>query len=633
MKKITTLLLATGFAMGGHAQPGIYSALTIPDSLKKDADMVTREEYIKFTLKDPNSARFEVHNVFTVLNERGKHYLSFSKYSDKFEGLEDAEIKVYDALGVKRNVYTKKEMTTQAYTGSGLVPDGKITYFEVTAPSYPITVEINYTVRHKGLFNYPENYFQVPYNSVQHAKFEVETPADLPIRYKILNCNYQPAITKDGNKVLYQWEVKNLTAFKLERNSGSPVNFLPQVLLGPTRFQLDEYDGDMSSWKNFGEWYSRVYLKTSELKEDRKNFYISLVKDAKSDWQKAEILYNYLQSNMRYVSIQLGIGGLRPFPASFVDDKKYGDCKALSNYLKSALDAVGVKSNVVIIEGSTKPRAVLEDFPIHYFNHVILCIPQPRDSIWLECTSTTLPFAELGPWTENRKAMMVTDQGGVLVNTPVSNYQKNTQTIHTVIEVNADGGAVVNTSYNVIGEERNNLLMGFHDMKDDEKRKSFLTDMTWKNPDALKITSADKTSNPYWIKAAMEYDKVYSFNAGSKLFFEPRLYPIFDEAIPENSKRMRDYHFTCPYQVFDTTVYKFPAGFTLENLPKNKSVAKPFAQYTCTYTWDADSRTLTSVAMLQLKERVIKAADYPALYDFNKQVMADVNEKVVMKRE
>lgn len=130
----------------------------------------------------------------------------------------------------------------------------------------------------------------------------------------------------------------------------------------------------------------------------------------------------------------------------------------------------------------------------------------------------------------------------------------------------------------------------------------------------------------------MGYEKIFSFNAGSKLFFEPRLYPIFDKEIPEYEKRMRDYYFTCPYQSSDTTVYKFPEGYTLETMPKNKSVVKPFAQYTCTYTWDANTHTLSAVALLQIKERVIKAADYPALYDFNKQVLADMNEKIVMKK-
>lgn len=632
MKKTSLLFLLFFIGFTGRTQMNIYSALTIPDSLKKDADMIIREENIKLSVKDKNTAWYDVRQVITVMNEQAKRHLFFIQYSDKFHALDEAEIKVFDMLGNKKNTYSKKEMTSQNY-GDGLVPEGRITYFDVVAPSYPITVEYSYSIKYKGIFSLPAYEYHSPWQSVQHSVFEVDVPTNLGVRYKLVNSTLKPTITSSGNKDLLRWEVSDLKAYRLEKHSGSSYLYEPMVLLAPNKFQLDDYEGDMTSWKNFGAWINNLYAKTTNLPDDKKQFYQALVKNASTDREKAQVLYSYLQSNMRYVSIQLGIGGLRPFPANFVDDKKYGDCKALSNYLKSALDAVGVKSNIVIIQGDLKPRNVLDDFPANYFNHAILCIPQPKDSIWLECTSRTLPFAELGSWTENRKAMMVTDDGGVLVSTPVSSYLKNTQAINTIIEVNADGGAQVNMTGHFTGDDRDNLLMGFHDLKEDEKRKSFLTDMGWKNPDALKLTTRGKLSNPYGINASMQYEKVYSFNAGSKLFFEPRLYPVFDEDIPENSKRMRDYHFTNPYQVFDTTVYKFPAGYTLENMPKNKLVSKPFAQYTCTYTWDANTRTLTSVTLLQLKERVIKAADYNALYDFNKQVMADVNEKVVMKRE
>jgi len=577
MKKVFILFLLNGITFCGAAQIPLYSALAIPDSLKKDADVVTREEDIKFILKDINSARYEVHQVYTILNEKGKGYLWFQERSDKFQVLDDAEIKVYDASGMKRNTYTKKDMATRAYDPD-LVPDGKVTYFNVTAPSYPITIEINYVIRHKGLFIYPGNYFQVPYNSVQHATFEVEAPAEFTFRYKILNCNYQPVITKEGNRVLYHWEVKNLTAFQLEKNSGSSDNYIPQVLLAPNKFQLDNYPGDMSSWKSFGAWMDNLYAKTTGLPDDRKIFYQGMLKNASTDREKAEILYNYLQNNMRYVSIQLGIGGLRPFPASFVDDKKYGDCKALSNYLKSALDAVGVKANVVIIQGSTTPRNVLEDFPADYFNHVILCIPQPKDTIWLECTSTTLPFAELGPFTENRKALMVTDNGGVLVNTPVSNYKDNSRSISTVIEVEADGGAKVNALYSLRGEGRNNLLMYFQDLKDDEKRKFFITQKEWKQPDIFDITTSPGKANPYLVTAKMEYEKIYSFNAGSKLFFEPRLYPVLDEELRKNINWKGNYNLTCLNNPLVLSVYKFRAGYTLETIPKNKTISKPFEE-------------------------------------------------------
>lgn len=340
-----------------------------------------------------------------------------------------------------------------------------------------------------------------------------------------------------------------------------------------------------------------------------------------------------MQRNMRYVSIQLGIGGLRPFPASFVDDKKYGDCKALSNYLKSALDAVGVKSNIVIIQGSMTPRDVYDDFSANYFNHAILNIPQQNDTIWLECTSTTLPFAQLGPWTENRKAMMVTANGGVLVNTPVSSYKDNTESIYTIIEVDEDGGAKVNMKYNLLGAARDNWLMRYHDLKEDEKRRFFISNKEWKNPDELEITNAIGKDNPYQITGNMKYEKIYSFKAGSKLFFETRLYSVFDEEIPEMEKRMRNYYFTNPYQSFDTTIYKFPEGYNLETAPKNKTFKFSFAEYTCSYTWDAASRTLSSYTLLQIKDRVVKAADYAKLVDFKKQVMADVNEKIVMKKE
>jgi hypothetical protein len=267
------------------------------------------------------------------------------------------------------------------------------------------------------------------------------------------------------------------------------------------------------------------------------------------------------------------------------------------------------------------------------FNHVILCIPNAKDSTWLECTSTTLPFASLDETTLGRKAIMITDNGGVLINTPASMYKINTEKTNTVIQVDDEGGAKVKSVYTLFGEERDKLLMRFHDLKDDEKRRYFISGKAWRQPDIFDISTSKNKDNPYLITTSMEYEKIYTFNAGNKMFFESRLYPVFDEEIVTQDKRMRDYYFKYPYQVFDTTLYKFPAGYLLETLPKNKLVQFPFAEYACTYSWDLEAHTITSVAQLQIKDRVIKAADYTKLVDFKKQVMADMNEKIVMKKE
>ena len=632
MKKIICVLIFNGVLFCCKAQLNIYSALTIPDSLKKDADIVIRDEGKKLTIKDKNTAKYEVHQVFTVMNAQAKDFLSFVAFSDKFHTLDDAEIKVFDLLGKKINTWSKKEMTSLNY-GEGLVPEGKVTYFDVSAPAYPVTVEINYTIKYRGILDLPDYIMQHSWQSVQHSVYEVEVPVDLGFRYKLLNTEKKPDVSATGTKSIYRWELNNMPAFKLEKHSGSSEGYLPTVLIAPNKFQLDEYDGDMTSWKNYGLWINDLYAKVSGLPEEKKAFYREMVKGAKSDEEKASILYNYLQHNMRYVSIQLGIGGWRPFPAEFVNDKKYGDCKALSNYLKTTLEAVGIKSNLVIIYRDYEPRVVDENFPMNDFNHVILCIPGGKDSTWLECTSTTLPFASLDETTLNRKAVMITDAGGVLINTPASNYKINTEYINTIIDIDEAGEAKVKSQYTLFGEERDKLLMRFYDLKDDEKRKYIITHKQWKQPDEFNISSSKNKDNPYQVNSSMTYEKIYSFKAGNKLFFEPRLYLIFDEEIVESEKRMRDYYFTYPYQCYDTTVYKFSTGYTMESLPKNKSLKFSFGEYICSYNWDATAHTVTSTALLQIKERVVKAADYSKLVDFKKLVMADVNEKIVMKRE
>ncbi len=629
--KFTLALILIFIVHYSYAQFNNYATFTIPDTLLKNADAVIRDEYIKFTIKDINSAKYEVHQIITLLNEDANKYLSFSYHSSKFDILDDAEIIVYNALGIKQNKYSKKEMISLNY-GDGLVPEGKLTYFNVTAPSYPITIETNYSVKYKGTLHYPSNYFQYPYQSVQHSVFEVESPADLSFRYKLLNCNYQPLISKLGNKDLYHWETKGLIAKKWEKHSGASENFIPMLLLAPNKFQMDEYDGDMSSWKNFGDWITKLYKKTEGLSPEKILFYKNLVKDAKSSKEKISIIYKNMQANMRYVSIQLGIGGWQPFAANFVDEKKFGDCKALSNYMKSALDAVGIKSNIVIIYRNNVARTIDEKFPVSSFNHAILNVPLDKDTVWLECTSTTLPFAQLDESTLNRKCLMITEHGGEVVNTPKSNYKDNTESYYTSIKVNDDFGAMVDFSYSTFGENRSYLTEIFHDKKADEKRKFFIAQFAWKQPDVLTITSNKKLETTYTINAEMEYEKIYAFKAGSKYFLEPRLFKIFTEDVPETDKRVNDYYFDYPYQTNDTTEYILMPNTVVETLPKSKVVNFQFATYQCTYNWSEATHKLTIISLLQIKQRMVKASEYYSLLNFKKQILADTNEKIVMKK-
>ena len=62
--------------------------------------------------------------------------------------------------------------------------------------------------------------------------------------------------------------------------------------------------------------------------------------------------------------------------------------------------------------------AASPDFPYNSFNHEILCVPFKTDTAWLDCTDNYQPFGTLDISTENRNALLITEDGGKLVNTP-----------------------------------------------------------------------------------------------------------------------------------------------------------------------------------------------------------------------
>lgn len=139
-----------------------------------------------------------------------------------------------------------------------------------------------------------------------------------------------------------------------------------------------------------------------------------MVKDAKSDEEKVQILYKHLQNKVRYIGVQLGIGGLSPFPNSYVESKSYGDCKALSNYMIGMLDAVNIKSyHTILFAGN--PIDIDEQMMYQQGNHMFVYVPLNGKDIWLEATSQTAPYNYLGDFAGNRKVLIVDEKGGKII--------------------------------------------------------------------------------------------------------------------------------------------------------------------------------------------------------------------------
>src|SRR5205823_9470712 len=149
---------------------------------------------------------------------------------------------------------------------------------------------------------------------------------------------------------------------------------------------------------------------------------------------KIKSVAKFVQEDIRYVAIELGIGGWQPHPASDVFTHRYGDCKDKATLMSSMLSAIGVESYYVVI--NTERGSITGDTPAHNgFDHAILAIKLPEgvnDSSLLatyqhpklgklllfDPTNELTPFGQIGGYLQDNYGLLVAPDGGELVELP-----------------------------------------------------------------------------------------------------------------------------------------------------------------------------------------------------------------------
>ncbi|MBC7949358.1 MAG: DUF3857 domain-containing protein [Chitinophagaceae bacterium] len=612
-----------------QAQKFPYDLAAVPDSIKNKANVVVHLDNTEVNVESDDKVTVNIHKVYTVLNDEGKGALFFQEFSTKYIFLEEVEIKVFDANGKQTEKVRKKDLRTLA-TGEGLIEDGFRSYYTIKPSAYPVTVELKYEQKLKSTLNLPDFRYITVNEGVVSASYQAKVNPEIGIRFKAKNTTIQPVITQDGKYAVYKWSVSNLPPAEQEERSIAMINRFPHVSITADKFSHYGYKGDMSSWNSFGLWLRDLHNGLDALPADRQQFFQQMVSDVKTDQEKIRRIYKYLQENFRYVSIQLGIGGWKSFAADFTDKKKYGDCKGLSNYMKAALKAVGINSHLAIINAAYNQEPVDQDFPANGFNHMILCVPGQKDSIWLECTSNLNEMGELGTFTENRNALLVTDKGGVLVPTPRSEAGKNSWSAVSTITIQDDLSALCETKFKARGEYRE-LMDGLLKETKDMQKQAIVSYLGAKQPDDFLLT---KIEDPELLSAELKMviSKIPEFNAGNKLFFSPRLFKTWTGRPLKQGNRKSDYFFEYPFERSDTTIFKLPAGAVADALPSEKHVSCDFATYQSKYWFSAKENAIYATTSLVLKQHRIPAKGYASLKKFFDDLMQDDSQRIVVQK-
>lgn len=634
-KWLLIMLYALASGQQAIAGDGEYAVFKIPAALLKNANAVIRlhEQYTELQKEEKLFTR--EHYVITILNEEGARYAGMFERYDKFKEIKSVEGTLYDGLGIKIKSLKNKDIEDGSGTGGeSLVDDSRYKSHNFFYRVYPYTIEYSIeTVKKETMFFTPWIPVYSELISVEKSSFTVDVPADYLLRHRDFNYNREPDVKADGSRKIYTWMLEKFEAIKKEYAAPAWTLITPAVYFAPSSFVIEDYKGTMNDWTELGKFQLSLNKDRDQLPDAIKAKVVELTRDASSTEEKIIRLYQFLQGNTRYVSIQLGIGGWRPLEASFVAGKLYGDCKALSNYMYALLKEAGIKSYYTLIKAGKGEDDILVDFPSRQFNHAILCVPLPGDSMWLECTSQTQSPGYMGGFTGNRHALLITEEGGKLVTTPRYGLKENTQMrkVKAVLKEDATLEASVNTVYSCMQQDE--LQMLINALSKDKVKEILHEQLDFATYEIGRFNYRENKSK--WPSVNEELEILvsnYATITGKRLFIVPNIMTRQGRRLTPDENRKFDIELDVEYTDVDTVEISIPAGYTTESVPPDMVLDTKFGRYRSSVK--VENNRILYFRKIEHLAGKFPAKDYPELVKFyDAMYKADRAKLVLVKNE
>jgi len=609
-----------------------FPVSTIPEELLKDALAVVRTDETVLEIRDDLTATQTCHYAVTVLNDNGKDFGYFYGPYSKFLKYKNVRATLWDKNGNKDRKIKQEEIYDVSNIASySLYEDSRVIIVEPQSGDYPYTVEYSYEIEYKGFFTFQPWYILSNFDiSSEFASIKVSYPESLKIRFYEVGPLPEPVKSNEEGVNTVEYEARNVTAIKYEPYAPDLSTVFPNLQIEPSKMNYGGSEGDISTWDSFGEWvYSLIEDKTDFTPETETEIR-ELVKNCSSDEEKVKVLYGYMQDKVRYVNISIGIGGLEPIEAQRVHDVSYGDCKALTNYMRSMLKAVGIESVYTLVNAGSQPRRIFEEFPSQQFNHVILMVPMVNDSIWLECTSQRLPAGYLGSFTDDRPVLHVTEEGGKMGRSPKFSAEENQicTKVGIILDSNLDAG--ISRSRNYTGYFFGDQYSAFlgNDAIEQERKMQQSLDLSGFTLEEFKYTPTTSIP-PAMLEEIIVKDDAFVTRSGEYVLL-PLTRLSRTVSTPTRVRNRKQEIFVSRGRTYrDTVLIELPDNLAVFEIPGGVSLSSDFGSYT-------SKVEKTESGIKYTREIIFHPGTFPAeryrdFYDYYREMNKADGQEVMLK--
>lgn len=607
-----------------------YNTALIPKELLKGAHAVIRESNEHYVLKSVNDMQITSVRAVTVLNSSGDSFSNvFIPYNPntKVSGI---KVELFDGEGKLMKTYSKKDFSDYTNNPSAaLYVDDRVLVLRPLLTKYPYTVKTSFetntsnTVYLSGFK--PLNAFDI---AVERAVMTIQNNSGIKIRKKV---SEKPMAvlnqSEEGN--LWKYSFENVQALTEEPFSPDLDYLVPQVEFSPEKFTLEGRQGDMTDWDSFGKWYysqllTPVSAVTPEIAAEVKALNLS-----GSTAEKVKTVYQYMQNKTRYVLIAMGIGGWQPMPAAEVSKKGYGDCKALTNYMRTLLSAAGIHSYFSVIYDGDSEQTFDKDFPRLSGNHAVLMVPTEEGNLWLENTSQRHAFNHLSFTSHHRNVLAVNENGIQIVNTPVYTPGQSKEKLTAQVAVNAEGGMTSVADFKFSGGQYDMNLRLFN-LKSDEVKEAMKNRYQQLKIEQIAVNDLQNNRDEATISYALNLQaNSFAKKLGTDLFFPVMpFYPTV--TFTANEERQHPFEISFPFQDDYEIEYAAPEGYAFKEVPASVITTTEFGNYHITF--QLNDKKLKVHRVLTINKGLYPKEKYKDYVSFRKKTASSDNIKVLISK-
>ncbi|MGA7316637.1 MAG: transglutaminase domain-containing protein, partial [Silvibacterium sp.] len=454
----------------------------------------------------------------------------------------------------------------------------------------------------------------------------------------------QPAELAPGH---FRWEMTNIPEIDL---TDIPLAPSERALAGRmvVHYSAQSLPQGDALWAMMGNWFQNLAAPSSEGTSEIAAKSRSLASSDADFTQRIQRVATFLQEEIRYVAIEIGIGGLQPHPATDVYRNRYGDCKDKATLLIAMLDAIGIRATWVLVDthrGFIDPRVPSVDG-----NHAIAAIEIPKgyDDPSLKAVvkahtgkrylifDPTNPYVSIGllpEYLQGGYGILVAGGDSQVISLPVLKPESDTTVRDAKFDLDPDGTIKGSVTVTHSGASAWGLRE-FYAMSSDKEQRENLEQSLRRDFSSFTLGSQSvehvrdlnqQLSLKYEVTASS-----YAKAAGSLLLLRPRVVGTDVEQLNDKPRKY-PIQFDVLGEWKDDFEVRIPAGYTIDEVPDPVSVDAGFASYRSEVK--INGNTLHYSREYVLKKLDLDPDQYSALKKFEAEVNTDENRSTVLKKQ